>query len=129
MKKCSAHCSKQMQNLIRGDEMTRGGGGGGGAAMGADGAGADVDAAEAAAAASPSSSTGSSSSLEECMVCSDHKRDVLFLPCGHICCCSGKLLAPFAPPSSVTTNPGIYGTWRKFLFEGLELKLPALISS
>ena len=105
MKKCSAHCSKQMQNLIRGDEMTRGGGGGVGAAMGADGAGADVDAAEAAeaaAAASPSSSTGSSSSLEECMVCSDHKRDVLFLPCGHICVCSGKQLAPFAPPSSVT---------------------------
>ena len=28
--------------------------------------------------------------LDECMVCSDHKRDVLFLPCGHICVCSGN---------------------------------------
>ena len=118
MKKCSAHCSKQMQNLIRGDEMTRGGGGGGGAAMGADGAGADVDAAEAAA-ASPSSSAGSSSSLEECMVCSDHKRDVLFLPCGHICVCSGKQLAPFAPPSSVTTNPRNLWDMEEIFIRGL----------
>ena len=80
-----------MQNLIRGDEMTTGassaggGGGGGGGNVGADGAGADVDDAAAAA-----SSVGGSSSLDECMVCSDHKRDVLFLPCGHICVCSGK---------------------------------------
>ena len=77
-----------MQNLIRGDEMTRmtgaGGGGGGGMAMGADGAGADVDDDND----NEDSSTGSS--LDECMVCSDHKRDVLFLPCGHICVCSGK---------------------------------------
>ncbi|XP_059159077.1 E3 ubiquitin-protein ligase MIB1-like isoform X2 [Physella acuta] len=27
-------------------------------------------------------------SLEECMVCSDQKRDTLFGPCGHICTCS-----------------------------------------
>ena len=27
--------------------------------------------------------------LDECMVCSDKKRDVLFLPCGHITVCSG----------------------------------------
>ena len=25
--------------------------------------------------------------LEECMVCSDQSRDVLFLPCGHITVC------------------------------------------
>ena len=68
-----------MQNLIRGDEMTRMTGAGGGMAMGADGAGADEDGEE-----SPGSS------LDECMVCSDHKRDVLFLPCGHICVCSGN---------------------------------------
>lgn len=24
---------------------------------------------------------------EECLVCSDAKRDTMFLPCGHICCC------------------------------------------
>ena len=75
----SRHSSKQMQNLIRGDEMTRMTGAGGGMAMGADGAGADEDGEE-----SPGSS------LDECMVCSDHKRDVLFLPCGHICVCSGN---------------------------------------
>ena len=61
-----------------------GAGGGGGMAMGADGAGADVDDDND----NEDSSTGSS--LDECMVCSDHKRDVLFLPCGHICVCSGK---------------------------------------
>ena len=27
-------------------------------------------------------------SLEECMVCSDMKRDTLFGPCGHIATCS-----------------------------------------
>ena len=27
--------------------------------------------------------------LDECMVCSDQRRDVLFLPCGHITVCSG----------------------------------------
>ena len=27
-------------------------------------------------------------SLEECMVCSDNKRDVLFKPCNHIAACS-----------------------------------------
>ena len=26
--------------------------------------------------------------VEECMVCSDMKRDTLFGPCGHVCCCS-----------------------------------------
>ena len=26
--------------------------------------------------------------LDECMVCSDHKRDILFKPCGHVACCS-----------------------------------------
>ncbi|CAG9784336.1 unnamed protein product [Diatraea saccharalis] len=25
----------------------------------------------------------------ECLVCSDAKRDTLFRPCGHICCCNG----------------------------------------
>ncbi|EDV97630.1 GH16977 [Drosophila grimshawi] len=29
----------------------------------------------------------SSSSLEECLVCSDAKRDTVFKPCGHVCCC------------------------------------------
>ncbi|UYV76921.1 MIB1 [Cordylochernes scorpioides] len=27
-------------------------------------------------------------SIEECMVCSDHKRDVLFSPCGHVATCA-----------------------------------------
>lgn len=26
--------------------------------------------------------------LDECLVCSDHKRDILFKPCGHVACCS-----------------------------------------
>ncbi|ENN77294.1 hypothetical protein YQE_06120, partial [Dendroctonus ponderosae] len=29
-----------------------------------------------------------SSTLDECLVCSDSKRDVLFQPCGHVTCCS-----------------------------------------
>lgn len=27
-------------------------------------------------------------SLDECLVCSDLKKDILFQPCGHITCCS-----------------------------------------
>ncbi|XP_011178209.2 E3 ubiquitin-protein ligase mind-bomb isoform X1 [Zeugodacus cucurbitae] len=27
------------------------------------------------------------STLEECLVCSDAKRDTVFKPCGHVCCC------------------------------------------
>ena len=27
--------------------------------------------------------------LDECLVCSDQKRDTLFLPCAHVACCSG----------------------------------------
>lgn len=27
-------------------------------------------------------------SLDECLVCSDLKRDTLFKPCGHVACCS-----------------------------------------
>ncbi|XP_030838657.1 E3 ubiquitin-protein ligase MIB1 [Strongylocentrotus purpuratus] len=34
------------------------------------------------------SDTGEQESLEECMVCSDMKRDTLFGPCGHIATCS-----------------------------------------
>lgn len=26
--------------------------------------------------------------LDECLVCSDLKRDTLFKPCGHVACCS-----------------------------------------
>lgn len=29
-----------------------------------------------------------SSTLDECLVCSDAKRDMLFQPCGHVTCCS-----------------------------------------
>lgn len=29
------------------------------------------------------------STLEECLVCSDAKRDMLFQPCNHVTCCSG----------------------------------------
>ena len=25
---------------------------------------------------------------DECLVCSDNKRDVLFQPCGHVCACA-----------------------------------------
>lgn len=37
---------------------------------------------------SNSSPTQDSETLEECMVCSDMKRDTLFGPCGHIATCS-----------------------------------------
>ncbi|KAK9709618.1 Ankyrin repeats (3 copies) [Popillia japonica] len=30
-----------------------------------------------------------SSAMDECLVCSDAKRDMLFQPCGHVTCCSG----------------------------------------
>ncbi|KAK9869360.1 hypothetical protein WA026_003117 [Henosepilachna vigintioctopunctata] len=29
------------------------------------------------------------STLDECLICSDAKRDILFQPCGHVSCCSG----------------------------------------
>lgn len=32
--------------------------------------------------------TNISSTLDECLVCSDAKRDMLFQPCGHVTCCS-----------------------------------------
>ncbi|KAL3276771.1 hypothetical protein HHI36_012138 [Cryptolaemus montrouzieri] len=34
-------------------------------------------------------STNVTSALDECLVCSDAKRDILFQPCGHVSCCSG----------------------------------------
>lgn len=37
---------------------------------------------------SPSMISNDSETLEECMVCSDMKRDTLFGPCGHIATCS-----------------------------------------
>lgn len=37
---------------------------------------------------SPSMINNDSETLEECMVCSDMKRDTLFGPCGHIATCS-----------------------------------------
>lgn len=41
--------------------------------------------------ASKNNSAGGSNnkptSLEECLVCSDAKRDTVFKPCGHVCCC------------------------------------------
>ncbi|KAL0274237.1 UNVERIFIED_CONTAM: hypothetical protein PYX00_006711 [Menopon gallinae] len=33
-------------------------------------------------------SKDNSSALDECLVCSDVKRDILFKPCGHVACCS-----------------------------------------
>lgn len=45
----------------------------------------------------PSTSTAEPATVEiqqsdptadECLVCSDAKRDTLFRPCGHICCCN-----------------------------------------
>ncbi|XP_031345282.1 E3 ubiquitin-protein ligase MIB1-like [Photinus pyralis] len=32
--------------------------------------------------------TNISSTMDECLVCSDVKRDILFQPCGHVSCCS-----------------------------------------
>lgn len=32
--------------------------------------------------------TNIGSALDECLVCSDAKRDILFQPCGHVTCCS-----------------------------------------
>ena len=40
----------------------------------------------AAGGGDPSSSADPAA--EECMVCSDNKRDVLFQPCGHVCACA-----------------------------------------
>nr|CAI5822147.1 unnamed protein product [Callosobruchus analis] len=49
-------------------------------------------AAQMAAAVLPMSSTPSSSSsqspFDECLVCSDTKRGVMFQPCGHVACCT-----------------------------------------
>ncbi|KAK4879201.1 hypothetical protein RN001_007347 [Aquatica leii] len=33
--------------------------------------------------------TNINSTMDECLVCSDAKRDMLFQPCGHVTCCSG----------------------------------------
>lgn len=33
-------------------------------------------------------SPASDPTADECLVCSDAKRDTLFRPCGHICCCN-----------------------------------------
>lgn len=35
------------------------------------------------------SNPSNSAQLDECLVCSDVKRDILFQPCGHITCCNG----------------------------------------
>ena len=35
-----------------------------------------------------SADPSSAAAAEECMVCSDNKRDVLFQPCGHVCTCA-----------------------------------------
>lgn len=42
----------------------------------------------AAALTSPTQPASSDPTADECLVCSDAKRDTLFRPCGHICCCS-----------------------------------------
>ena len=34
------------------------------------------------------SNRSSEANLDECMVCSDQTRDILFLPCGHVTVCS-----------------------------------------
>lgn len=31
--------------------------------------------------------TNTTGPLDECLICSDKKRDTLFKPCGHVCCC------------------------------------------
>ncbi len=43
----------------------------------------------AAAAAAAAAAAEEKLQLDECMVCSDQKRDVLSLPCGHIAFCGG----------------------------------------
>lgn len=35
-----------------------------------------------------SNTASASSTLDECLVCSDAKRDILFQPCGHVSCCA-----------------------------------------
>ncbi len=42
-------------------------------------------------------------SVEECMVCSDMKRDTLFGPCGHVNCCS--VCAPRVKKCLVCKDP------------------------
>lgn len=36
----------------------------------------------------PDLTVSSDPTADECLVCSDAKRDTLFRPCGHICCCN-----------------------------------------
>ncbi|CAH2104526.1 unnamed protein product [Euphydryas editha] len=42
----------------------------------------------AAAADAPAEAPPGDPAADECLVCSDAKRDTLFRPCGHICCCN-----------------------------------------
>ena len=76
-------------------------------------------------------------SLEECMVCSDQKRDTLFGPCGHICTCSlcsprvKKCLMckePVQSRTKVTQNNTLFRIYRLFLDLGLSFQ-PILLSS
>ncbi|XP_075992412.1 E3 ubiquitin-protein ligase mind bomb 1 isoform X2 [Anticarsia gemmatalis] len=41
-----------------------------------------------AAEATPAAVATADPTADECLVCSDAKRDTLFRPCGHICCCN-----------------------------------------
>ncbi|XP_045459067.1 E3 ubiquitin-protein ligase mib1-like [Melitaea cinxia] len=41
-----------------------------------------------AAVEAPAEAPPSDPTADECLVCSDAKRDTLFRPCGHICCCN-----------------------------------------
>lgn len=42
----------------------------------------------AAAVEAPAEAPPGDPTADECLVCSDAKRDTLFRPCGHICCCN-----------------------------------------
>ncbi|XP_061707251.1 E3 ubiquitin-protein ligase MIB1 [Cydia pomonella] len=48
----------------------------------------DSEAGAAAAAPVPEETVHTDPTADECLVCSDAKRDTLFRPCGHICCCN-----------------------------------------
>ncbi|XP_073842665.1 E3 ubiquitin-protein ligase mind bomb 1 isoform X2 [Musca autumnalis] len=40
-----------------------------------------------AASSNKNDATNNASTLDECFLCSDYKRDTVFKPCGHVCCC------------------------------------------
>lgn len=45
--------------------------------------------ADATALSAPEEVSSTGGPLDECLLCSERKRDTIFKPCGHVCCCEG----------------------------------------